>query len=388
MKIFLAYPSERQSDAVQVYKTLANIPGITVWFDKVSLVGGQDWDRERKNAQASADLRVHLISDVISSRHGVVNREIRESLEIARDAPLGRISLVFIRLDDFPVPSEVAQFQYIDYFKEDWADRIATTIAHAFPSNNFTSKSVHSSSNTVSQDVIEFDDIRKIDLYENSVNFETSVKYFEIKDVSRYYDYVNSTISESALSEFYWARRNYTKGFNPAYIDSLHDVVFDVFYRVGDLISIRCQATTYSAGAAHPNHWQRSYNLLGDNIGRIEVAEFFGDDTESGYKLIKACMAKIAKDSIDDVFDGESDEIFYLEDSELRDDPFHYLSCFFFSKTGIHFTFSPYLIAPYVAGVLEASLSYQEIEDLVSMEAMTFVRFVKRQIFGQSDLSS
>ena len=47
MKSFLSYPSEQLHVARPVYAFLKSI-GVVAWFDKESLIGGQDWDRGRK----------------------------------------------------------------------------------------------------------------------------------------------------------------------------------------------------------------------------------------------------------------------------------------------------------------------------------------------------
>lgn len=79
MKIFLGYASERLEAAQEVYDFLKTL-NEDVWFDKVSLTGGDDWDRERATAQQNADFVVHLISADVFSRPGVVNREIKQTL--------------------------------------------------------------------------------------------------------------------------------------------------------------------------------------------------------------------------------------------------------------------------------------------------------------------
>ena len=64
MKIFLGYASEHTETAREIYGFLKTI-NYDVWFDKVSLVGGDDWDRERASAQQEADFVIHLISSEV-----------------------------------------------------------------------------------------------------------------------------------------------------------------------------------------------------------------------------------------------------------------------------------------------------------------------------------
>ncbi|UFW51100.1 MULTISPECIES: toll/interleukin-1 receptor domain-containing protein [Bradyrhizobium] len=60
MEIFLSYPSERLSVAREVYDFLTPLD-VRVWFDKASLIPGQDWDLERARAQERADLTILIL---------------------------------------------------------------------------------------------------------------------------------------------------------------------------------------------------------------------------------------------------------------------------------------------------------------------------------------
>ena len=79
MKTFLSYPSERLDAAHRVFDFVRSL-GIEIWFDKDTLVGGQDWDRERSKAQATTDLTLLICSPETISRTGVIQREIKDNL--------------------------------------------------------------------------------------------------------------------------------------------------------------------------------------------------------------------------------------------------------------------------------------------------------------------
>jgi hypothetical protein len=61
MNIFLGYPSERETEARTVFGFLQSL-GLEVWFDKESVLPGEEWRTAREKAQAAADLVVHVIS--------------------------------------------------------------------------------------------------------------------------------------------------------------------------------------------------------------------------------------------------------------------------------------------------------------------------------------
>jgi hypothetical protein len=92
MEIFLSYPSERLKVAREVYGFLTSV-GVDVWFDKESLVAGQVWDRERKEAQKRADLTVLVCSRETVEREGVIQREVKDILDLLEEKPVGDIYL-------------------------------------------------------------------------------------------------------------------------------------------------------------------------------------------------------------------------------------------------------------------------------------------------------
>jgi len=102
MKSFLSYPSEQRSVARALYDFLCSI-GIQPWFDQESLIGGQDWDRERKIAQRAVDLTFLVLSPETISRPGVIQREVKEILDLLETRPLGHTFLVSLRTRDISV---------------------------------------------------------------------------------------------------------------------------------------------------------------------------------------------------------------------------------------------------------------------------------------------
>jgi hypothetical protein len=123
LKIFLGYPSEHGKAAEEIYRFLVS-RGDEVWFDKKSLVAGTDWDKEREKGQHDAELVVHLCSSAILKRVGVVNREIRQTLRLVEDQPLGALYVIPIRLEPIKLPVELTRFQYIE-FDDEWKERLS-----------------------------------------------------------------------------------------------------------------------------------------------------------------------------------------------------------------------------------------------------------------------
>jgi hypothetical protein len=117
--------------AQEVYRFLKSLE-LDVWFDKESLIAGQDWDRERAEAQRDADLIVLVCSQETVAREGVIQRELREIFSLLDSKPLGHVFLVAVRTDDIRLTPEIARYQYLDFFDPDWQLKLARSVELKF----------------------------------------------------------------------------------------------------------------------------------------------------------------------------------------------------------------------------------------------------------------
>jgi TIR domain len=98
MKIFISCPSERLMQAREIYLFLSSF-GIDVWFDKESLIVGQDWEREIAKAQRNADLIVLIYSIEVMNKTGIIQKELRSTIELAKIRPFDSLYLICIKVD-------------------------------------------------------------------------------------------------------------------------------------------------------------------------------------------------------------------------------------------------------------------------------------------------
>jgi hypothetical protein len=205
VKIFLGYPSERRDAAKEIDGFLKTL-NVEVWFDKRSLIGGDDWDRERAEAQQNADLVIHLLSAEVFSRPGVVNREIKQTLKLSDDQPIGATYVIFVRLDDLRLPSELIRFQYIDYFREAWRDQLALAVTKRLRQlEGYGHRTAPERTTTVMEDLSEAGIATQSSRIESSVSTEhsnVSANYLQYAGNSVYWDFVNARIAAEALGGF------------------------------------------------------------------------------------------------------------------------------------------------------------------------------------------
>lgn len=118
-QLFLSYAREDRPAARRLYQALCEHT-FNVWFDEVSLVAGQNWMAAICNAIRQSNFFLALLSDASVSKHGFVQKEIREALRVIEGVPEGRTSIIPVRLNECqPSYTWLRQLHWIDLF-EDW----------------------------------------------------------------------------------------------------------------------------------------------------------------------------------------------------------------------------------------------------------------------------
>jgi hypothetical protein len=118
-RVFVAYVHEDANQAGRIFDALLSA-GFDPWMDERKLLPGQNWARAIQNALETADFAVCCFSRNSIRKRSGFQAEIRYALECARRLPLDDIFLLPVRLDECPVPLDVArEMQYVDLFP-DW----------------------------------------------------------------------------------------------------------------------------------------------------------------------------------------------------------------------------------------------------------------------------
>src|SRR5689334_6239435 len=114
IKIFINYASGDLGKVKLVFDFLKS-QKINVWFDKESLLPGQEWKLEIESAINKADIIVVCLSSKSVSKEGFVQKEIKLILDRADEKPDRTIFLVPFRLDECTIPGRLSRWQWIDY---------------------------------------------------------------------------------------------------------------------------------------------------------------------------------------------------------------------------------------------------------------------------------
>src|SRR5437868_1973448 len=87
-RVFLSYAREDETHARRIYNALSR-RDIQVWMDKMSLLGGEDFDAAIRKAIQESDFFLVLLSKTATAKRGYINKEIRRALDILDELPEG-----------------------------------------------------------------------------------------------------------------------------------------------------------------------------------------------------------------------------------------------------------------------------------------------------------
>ena len=114
INIFLNYARENLMQAQKLYDILSK--NYSVWFDKKSLHGGQEWELEIEKAIKASDYVIILFSSTSINKRGTVQKEYKLALDVMKTIPYDQIFIIPVRIDDCEVPTQFQRYHYIDLF--------------------------------------------------------------------------------------------------------------------------------------------------------------------------------------------------------------------------------------------------------------------------------
>jgi hypothetical protein len=352
MKSFLSYPSEQRSVARALYDFLCSI-GIQPWFDQESLIGGQDWDRERKIAQRAVDLTFLVLSPETISRSGVIQREVKEILDLLETRPLGHTFLVSLRTRDISVPPELGRYQYIDFFRSGWEAKIGRAVRlklqelrESEPPTLTAFLAAQESAQGVQFKALRF----------HTQAAEAQADYFVYQQSGEYWEYINAEIVADIVGGFLAAKYAEIRGDVPAPNYWVRRV--EEHFRQGELVSLRIDASQYFGGA-YPNHGVYTMNFGGADVGKVGIRELFGYDTDVRRLIFDHCNRAYRGRG------GDDNEVTLREDDSYSD-AWQKISQWSFSEAGLLISLSEWSDLPHVLGINEALIPWGEVKAKVA----------------------
>lgn len=352
MRVFLSYPSEHEQAAREV-KDFVRSTGIDCWFDKDSLVGGMDWDRERRRAQADADVFLLLCGSQLVTRDGVYQREINEALRRLEDRRSNVIYILPLRLEDISLPEELARFHYVDYFGPNWRQKLAASLLRA------TSDLGESISPMLQVAAAPPDQggVVTRELKEDRPKWELEVTWPQYELQGDYWRFVNAVISHEALGGLYETRRRMAEWHDED--KSTWEMHISEFHRKDQLVSLTIGHFEYYSGAAHPNHGVRTINILGEDAGVVPIEELFDLSADALTFLNQYVALDLRRQYLGL---SESLDLSHYQETYGWDLYRHYS----FNEAGMRLNLSAYSGLPHVLGYHEVYLPWENVRQLLA----------------------
>ncbi len=115
-QVFISYASEDHGKAKQIHDDLKR-EGIDAWFDKETLLPGQNWEYEIRQAIKNSQYFIALLSSSSVSKSGYVQKELRMALDALDKLPESEIFVIPARLDKCqPTHEKLTKLHWVDLF--------------------------------------------------------------------------------------------------------------------------------------------------------------------------------------------------------------------------------------------------------------------------------
>jgi hypothetical protein len=123
LKVFLCHSSGDKPAIRNLYQRL-RAEGIAPWLDEEDLIPGQDWQQEIPKVVRTADIVIVCLSRGSITKAGYVQKEIKQSLDVADEQPEGAIFIIPLKIEECDVPERLRRWHWVDFFEERGYERL------------------------------------------------------------------------------------------------------------------------------------------------------------------------------------------------------------------------------------------------------------------------
>ncbi len=123
IQIFLSYARKDAAQVEKLYQQLS-AAGFSPWLDTRHILPGEKWRHSIRNAIRQAHFVLVCLSVNSVNRRGVIQREIKQALDLEQEMLESDIYLIPVRLDDCALPDQLAEYQAVDWFEPHGPQRL------------------------------------------------------------------------------------------------------------------------------------------------------------------------------------------------------------------------------------------------------------------------
>ena len=281
IRVFISYSREDLENAMQLYNQLL-AAGFQPWIDKKDILPGEKWEQSIWRAVRQAHFVIICLSNGSVQKRGFLQREIKAALSFWQEKLDKDIYLIPVRLDECEIPQSLAEFQWVDLFKQTGFEQLQAALTEG-------ARRYGLAISPVTGDV----QIRKeqiLDDREERPKFHIDIEYPQFdSSTDRKITEANTVLKATVLQEVHAFRRlifdnylNSSEAVESTGTDFLGG--YNVELLNESVISVSYPLSSYTSGAAHPNNWVKVCNLYLNPVVSITLDELF--DWESDFVTI------------------------------------------------------------------------------------------------------
>jgi hypothetical protein len=115
LRVFLCHASEDKPRLASLHKALT-LAGCQVWLDSFSLLAGDRWESQIREALKSSHVVIICLSEAANRKDGFVRVEIEIACALAREPATSKISIVPARLEPCELPEPLRDYHAVDLY--------------------------------------------------------------------------------------------------------------------------------------------------------------------------------------------------------------------------------------------------------------------------------
>lgn len=370
-QIFLSYASPDKDRVMPFYESL-RLQGFNVWIDCRSLLPGQNWDFEIRRAFDKSSFVIAFISSKSFERRGYVQRELKMALDRLAEKLVDDIYLIPVLLDDsIPLPDQLKSLQAIHASDVRSHEQIANAITHQLDQMGSDTQKIQSKEDVYWSSQIKKESWDGLPGYEIEMEFLdfNSAKY---KNLSEICEFVRGNLLPSLFQhradKLIQCPEIYNYGQDRYRRTNTFDAHCGEPRIKGKVLSIQYTIHWYGAGAAHPNHYYKTFSFVMEPLFLIASLQDIFLAREEALCVLKAEIRQQLYDKR--IGDGSEENTFSLDpdwvDSGTND--WSHFDSFEFGENGLEVLFDPYQVAPYVCGPQFVEIPYDRFVKLMRVE--------------------
>jgi hypothetical protein len=140
-QVFLSYAHEDTPEVERLYHQLSEA-GYKPWMDKQDILPGEQWQLSIGQAIRHSDFFLVCLSARSVHKRGVLQRELKNALDVWQEKLASDIYLIPVRLDDCDIPENLRSFQWVNLFENDGWPRLHAAIQAGLNRQGTTSPGV------------------------------------------------------------------------------------------------------------------------------------------------------------------------------------------------------------------------------------------------------